>query len=82
MGEEELAQLRKSFGVDPMELGEKGVVDLNGRTGLKIRQLVTKLMMNGVQLASEHYGIEEETMWQGVVLACKRPSTISNKEMK
>ena len=68
MGEEELAQLRKSFGVDPMKLGEKGVVDLNGRTGLKIRQLVAKLMMNGVQLASEHYGIEEETMWQGVVL--------------
>ena len=49
MGEEELAQLRKSFGVDPMKLGGKGVVDLNGRTGLKIRQLVAKLMMNGVQ---------------------------------
>jgi hypothetical protein len=48
-------------------IGEKGVVDMNGRTGLKIRQLVTKLMMNGVQLASEHYGIEEEAMWQGVV---------------
>jgi hypothetical protein len=64
VSEDELQQLRQSFGADPLKLGARGELDPKSRTGLKVRQLMRKVLNNSIACASQHYGLSEAELWE------------------